>query len=149
MYCVTLRCQGDSDQKQLEASRCHTSFPPIYCCLSFSLSFQLITCVLFVCLSTQVSERVQTLSKDTEERRDLLETRLKSWEVFPVEKAREVKSFVETMERSVNLELDEDCSAEELMDQLRHLEVGGVHVDFMIIILVPVPTRIMITSFPF
>ena len=69
--------------------------------------------------------------------------------MFPVEKAREVKSFVETMERSVNLELDEDCSAEELMDQLRHLEVGGVHVDFMIIILVPVPTRIMITSFPF
>lgn len=101
-------------------------------CLSVSLPVSLFVIIirfcLSVCLSTQVSERVQTLSKDTEERRELLETRLKSWEVFPVEKAREVKSFVETMERSMNLELDENCSTEELMEQLRHLEVGGVHV---------------------
>ena len=81
--------------------------------------------ILFVCLSVQVTERVQTLdSKDTEERRELLETRVKSWEVFPVEEAREVKNFVETLESSMTMELDENCSAEELLEQLKHLEVG-------------------------
>ena len=64
--------------------------------------------ILFVCLSVQVTERVQTLSKDTEERRELLETRVKSWEVFPVEEAREVKNFVETLESSMTMELDEN-----------------------------------------
>lgn len=53
----------------------------------------------------------------------MLETRVKSWEVFPVEEAREVKNFVETLESSMTMELDENCSAEELLEQLKHLEV--------------------------
>lgn len=73
----------------------------------------------------QVQERVQTLSKGTEEKKDLLENRLKSWEAFPVQEAREVKSFVQQLESQVSLDLDENCSAEELLEQLRHLEVGG------------------------
>ena len=72
----------------------------------------------------KVTERVQTLSKDTEERRELLETRVKSWEVFPVQEAKEVKSFVQELENTMNMELDENCSAEELLEQLQRLEVG-------------------------
>ena len=64
------------------------------------------------------------LRRCKEERRELLETRVKSWEVFPVEEAREVKNFVETLESSMTMELDENCSAEELLEQLKHLEVG-------------------------
>ena len=34
-----------------------------------------------------------------------------------------MKNFVETLESSMTMELDENCSAEELLEQLKHLEV--------------------------
>ena len=41
-----------------------------------------------------------------------------------MQEAKEVKSFVQELENTMNMELDENCSAEELLEQLQRLEVG-------------------------
>ena len=38
--------------------------------------------------TTLISSHTETLAKETEEKREQLETRLESWKVFPVEEAK-------------------------------------------------------------
>ena len=38
--------------------------------------------------TSSISSHTETLAKETEEKREQLETRLESWKVFPVEEAR-------------------------------------------------------------
>ena len=74
--------------------------------------------------TNQITAHVDTLSDSTEARRELLDTRLQSWQVFPVEEAKDVQDFLDDVAMAiVEDENEEELSAEDLMEKLRQLEV--------------------------
>ena len=74
--------------------------------------------------TNQITNHVDTLSDSTEAHRELLDTRLQSWQVFPVEEAKDVKDFLDNVAMTiVEDENEEELSGEDLMEKLRQLEV--------------------------
>lgn len=77
--------------------------------------------------TNQITVHVETLSDSTEARREMLDTRLQSWQVFPVEEAKSVQEFLDTIAMEIEdeegEEEEEELTGEELMEKLKRLEV--------------------------
>ena len=78
--------------------------------------------------TNQITVHVETLSDSTEARRQMLDTRLQSWQVFPVEEAKSVQEFLDIIAVEIDNEgeeeEEEELTGEELMAKLRRLEVS-------------------------
>ena len=75
--------------------------------------------------TSSLTAHTERLKEETGNRKDLLESRMESWRVFPVEAAAEVQDFLEKVSQEIEDEDDFDnCSADELMKKLERLEVG-------------------------
>lgn len=81
--------------------------------------------------TNQITVHVDTLSDSTEARRQMLDTRLQSWQVFPVEEAKNVQELldaiaqeIEEEEEGENEEEEEELTGEQLLEKLKRLEVS-------------------------
>lgn len=80
--------------------------------------------------TNSITEHANELKETTESHKDLLESRMESWRLFPVEAAVEVQEFIEAVSKEVDLEDDDfdEGDAEELLLKLKRLEVCVKHV---------------------
>ena len=78
--------------------------------------------------TNQITVHVETLSDSTEARRQMLDTRLQSWQVFPVEEAKSVQQFLDVIALEIDNEgeeeEEEELTGEELLEKLKRLEVS-------------------------
>ena len=75
-----------------------------------------------------ITGNVEVLEENTENQKSLLESRMESWKVFPVEAAVDVQEFLEAVSKEVEEEDDfDECSGEELMLKLERLEVSSIN----------------------
>ncbi len=72
-----------------------------------------------------ITDTVELLKENTINQKDLLESRMESWKVFPVEAAVEVQDFLDAVSKEVEEDEDfDECSADELLLKLERLEVN-------------------------
>ncbi|XP_019856696.1 PREDICTED: dystonin-like [Amphimedon queenslandica] len=76
--------------------------------------------------TNQITVHVETLGDSTEARRQMLDTRLQSWQVFPVEEAKTVQEFLDVIAQEIDdegeEEEEEELTGEELLEKLKRLE---------------------------